>query len=305
MSQFLGVEAGIWFNIAAIITPLFWWFIWRWKGHVWFKKIYYKFFEKTDEHREVLELQAKYFGRLFNYLIWIGIVLLELNMLGIIGGGTTASRNVYIAGGTISAAVLLGGSAYLSFLIAGVRLLLERGFGVGNYIKLTHGHRDTFSGWVQEIGLFKTIIRAYPHFGIHPVRNSLLLEYRPDNLDAGPFYHEIFEFEVPKGKKEFIIGAPQKLHPTTKEVLSEGSPPMILQRLKEDLSGFLIQTDINDRKEFSKVFKNMDDNTWAWLSQPSVMLEGDRAILRIPVRNFFDGIILRHQISAKNILEVN
>lgn len=303
----LGVPWIIYKWIIAISGPLSWFVLWKWKGKHWFTKGYKKLFGRIrkDEHKEIIRLQAKAIGAMFYFLVWIGIILGEMNIFGVIGGDSTASRNVYIAGGTISMAVFIGGATYLKFLLAGIRLLLERGYGEGNYVVCTHPHRDAFSGWVEELGLFKTKFRAYPKFTVHFPRNSLLLEYRVENYDYPSFHHEIFEFEVPKGKKDLVIGSVPKIDPVSKEVVEPGAESVILQRLRADLPGYLIQTDTDDRKEFEKVFRNMDDAHWSWLSQPSVMLEGDHATLRVPVRSFFDGLILRHQISAKNILEVN
>lgn len=305
MSQlYFGLTAHVWGIIAAWVAPFVWWWGWKWKGRKWFTKLWFRLFENSEDHEEILDLQAKYFGRLFNYIIWISVILIDMNMLGVLTASTTTSRNIWITGGTLTAGVIIGGGTYISFLLAGVRILLEKGFGTGNYVQMiSHPYHKIISGWVEKIDLFKTTFRS-DIFTRYNVRNSLLLEYIVNNYDSGPFFHEVFKIPVTSENKAAIIGRPPKVDPTTKNEIEAGAESVIIHRLKNEMGGFLMTTDKGDRDSLEVIFKNMDDSTWAWLSQPSILLENDHAVLRVPVRSYRHGLVLKHEISKNGILEV-
>jgi hypothetical protein len=305
---FFGLTRHSWGIVGAFIIFFGWPLVWKWRGKDWFKDGligFYKIFYSEDDydieqHTDVIDLQSKYFGLVFFWVMYIPIMLIDLNLIGILGTGKT-SQNIYIGGAGLTIASLLGGGAVVSYLMTGAKLLLTGAFGLGNFCEGYHPHEDHWAGWIKRVQLFSTIILT-PDFGTLIIANSLLIEYRIKNYDRSPFYHETFEIEVTKESKRLVVGEPD-ITDAEGNVTREGAKSKILRRIEEMMGPWIISPSKRDRSYYEDVLPNMN---WAAVSRPTCTLKDNTtAVLRFPVRNYLSGLGLRHEISRRNILDLS
>jgi len=247
---------------------------------------------EIEEHADVLDLQAKYFGVLVFWFMYVPIILIDLNLIGILGKNET-SQNIYIAGISGMILGLTSGFTILNYLMSGAKLLLTGAFGLGNFVAAYHPHEDEFEGWVRKVMLFSTQFQA-PDMTLFVVENAVLREYRFRNYDRSPFHHVIEMIPVTVENKHLVAGQPGE----------GGFESVILQRIKKEMGPFIITTTQDDRDYFAGVFHHMSDQFWNAINVPSVSLISHKmAELRFPVRTYIDGLTIRHELSRRNILD--
>ncbi len=306
--EYFGFTLQEWSYVAALLIFITWPVIWKWRGKDWFADSLtsiYKIFYSEDEydveqHEDVLDLQAKYFGLVFFWFMYIPIVLIDLNLIGVLGTNET-SQNIYIGGAGLTLAGIFGGGAVINYLMTGARLLLTGAFGLGNFCEGFHPHGDIWSGWIKKVEIFSTVILT-PDFGTLIIANSLLLEYRIKNYDRSPFYHEMFEIPVTNENKTKLVGIPATFNKEGKQI-KKAIKSKFLETIENQLENFILVTNTYDSEYFGKVLPNLN---WATVSSPSCTLkDDDTAILRFPVRNYLDGLTLRHEMSRRNLLDTS
>jgi len=305
---FFGLTKHAWGIGAAVVVFFGWPVMWKWKGKGWFKDAligFYKIFYDEDEydieqHDDVIALQSKYFGLVFFWVMYIPIILIDLNLVGVLGTGKV-SQNIYIGGAGVTIISLLGGGAVVNYLMTGAKLLLTGAFGLGNYCEGFHPHQDSWEGWIKRVQLFSTIILTND-FCTLIIANSLLIEYRIKNYDRSPFYHEQFDIKVTRESKSIIVGTPGVYDSDGNETTApiEGK---VIEKIKEIMGPFIIKPSKRDRVYYEDVLPNMN---WSAISKPTVTLkDNETALLRFPVRNYLSGLALRHELSRRNILDLS
>jgi hypothetical protein len=303
-----GLTHNQWGYLLAAIIFLGWPVLWRWQGKDWLRDVlagFYKIFVSEDEydveqHEDVLDLQAKYFGVIVFWFMYIPIILIDLNLMGVLGTSET-SQNIYIGGASLTLAGILGGSTIVSYLMTGAKLLLTGAFGLGNFVEGFHPHEDHFAGWVKKVELFSTTFLS-PEFATLVIPNSVLLEYRIKNYDRSPFYHEIFEIPVNEDNKLDVVGSPPEFDNDGK-IIRKGIESKLIKRIQQLMPNFIFKTSKGDRDFFESILPNLN---WSTVSGPScTLIDHNTAVLRFPVRKYLDGITLRHEISRRNILDTS
>lgn len=150
------VLATSWRLYTACVIALLAWGMWRSAGlcHLLLRSAQNKLDLNSNK------TMIRFFEKIYRALIALLAVLSIMELFGIPVGG------IITGAGIAGLAVSLAAQSTLSNLIAGVTLVLERPFGIGDYISL-----GTFEGTVEEISFRSTKLRT-PDQVVITVENS-------------------------------------------------------------------------------------------------------------------------------------